>query len=588
MLVRRSAGTWARAELARSRGRSAGPLTSLDGGLTFSPGRSTASGSDADAVSLEAHVDLSEIAADFEGAARAWYERREAGFAAFGRAVETDERSLGAALDTRIGERWTLRAGVDEIARSDGHRARDIDAHLGFAVTENVRVEVGGRHTALRDPARGNDGRRTDAAARVTRRFEGGHSAYLFGQATVHRAGTIARNDRLGVGGLARLSETLGLTGELSYGTGGIGALGGIAYDPSPDHHSYLTYSIDETLQRGIEGTRDWGADLGTLSAGTRRKLGERVTINSGNTFDLFDEAWTLGQSYGITVRPDEFWTLGGAFEAGTIRDRTHDPLTGTKREDFERRALSGSVGFDDPGRGLNARLRAEGRRERSGLGTRDRDSALAALDIGVSTSDDWRVLGNLDVVLSTGGTRRTDGDYVEGSIGAAWRPVLDPRFEALGRYTYLHDLTGLERADDVQPMQRSHIVSIDGVWRATPRIELGAKLGARLAESRLRIGTLGAGGLDEGWRRNDALLAVARADVHVINRWDAFAEARMMRVWTGDEDNALIGGVVGISRHVGRKLKVGIGYNLGRFSDDLRDLTLDDEGIFVNVTGKL
>ena len=591
ILVRRSEGTWARAEIARSRGRPVGPLTSLDGGLTFSSGTRVPAGGRADAVSIEGHLDMNEVRKEFEGAARAWYERREAGFASFGRALDTDERSMGAVVDTKVGERWTLRTGIDEIARADGHLVRDVDAHVGVALTETVHVELGGRHTALRDPALGRDGTRTDAAARVTYQFEGGHRAYLFGQATVDRAGTIARNDRVGVGGTARLSETLGLTGEVSYGTGGIGALGGVTYDPSPDHHSYLTYSIDETLERGLDGGRDWGGDLGTLAAGTRRKLGEGVTLNAGNTFDLFDEAWTLAQSYGITARLDEFWTLGGAFEAGTIRDRTRDPATDAEREDFERRALSASVGFDDPGRGIAARARAEGRRERSALGTRDRDSALVGIDLGIAASDDWRVLGNLDVVLTTGGDPRTDGDYVEGSIGAAWRPVLDPRFEALGRYTYLSDLTGLERVEDLQPMQRSHIVSVDGLWRATPRVELGAKLGARLAESRLRAGadepTTGIDPTD-GWSRNNAMLLAARADVHVVHKWDAFAEARAMRVWTEGEDSTLLGGVIGVSRHLGRNLKVGVGYNFGRFSDDLRDLTLDDEGIFLTVTGKL
>jgi len=31
----------------------------------------------------------------------------------------------------------------------------------------------------------------------------------------------------------------------------------------------------------------------------------------------------------------------------------------------------------------------------------------------------------------------------------------------------------------------------------------------------------------------------------------------------------------------------VGAGYNFGRFSDDLRDLTLDDKGPFLNIVGK-
>jgi len=39
--------------------------------------------------------------------------------------------------------------------------------------------------------------------------------------------------------------------------------------------------------------------------------------------------------------------------------------------------------------------------------------------------------------------------------------------------------------------------------------------------------------------------------------------------------------------RQFGDNLKLGVGWNFGRFSDDLRDLTQDDHGIFMNVIGK-
>jgi hypothetical protein len=43
--------------------------------------------------------------------------------------------------------------------------------------------------------------------------------------------------------------------------------------------------------------------------------------------------------------------------------------------------------------------------------------------------------------------------------------------------------------------------------------------------------------------------------------------------------------GVLGtVYRHVGDNFMVGVGYNFGRFSDDLTDLTTDDAGIFLNV----
>jgi hypothetical protein len=37
----------------------------------------------------------------------------------------------------------------------------------------------------------------------------------------------------------------------------------------------------------------------------------------------------------------------------------------------------------------------------------------------------------------------------------------------------------------------------------------------------------------------------------------------------------------------MGDNFNIGVGYNFGRFSDDLRDLVADDHGIFINAIGK-
>jgi hypothetical protein len=72
---------------------------------------------------------------------------------------------------------------------------------------------------------------------------------------------------------------------------------------------------------------------------------------------------------------------------------------------------------------------------------------------------------------------------------------------------------------------------------------------------------------------------------VHVVKNWDILAEARLLRMQeAGTTDFGAVGAVY---RHFGDNFKVGVGYNFGRFSDDLRDLTLDDQGFFLNAIGK-
>ncbi len=47
------------------------------------------------------------------------------------------------------------------------------------------------------------------------------------------------------------------------------------------------------------------------------------------------------------------------------------------------------------------------------------------------------------------------------------------------------------------------------------------------------------------------------------------------------------MGCVASAYKHVGNNVKIGLGFNFGRFSDDLTDTTLDDRGLFLNVVGK-
>ncbi|MDP8251754.1 hypothetical protein [Pseudochrobactrum saccharolyticum] len=89
----------------------------------------------------------------------------------------------------------------------------------------------------------------------------------------------------------------------------------------------------------------------------------------------------------------------------------------------------------------------------------------------------------------------------------------------------------------------------------------------------------------DKDWQRSSAHLGVIRADLHVVKKWDLLLEGRVMHM--PEAKTTDFGALAAVYRHVGENFKVGAGYNFGRFSDDLRDLSLDDRGMFVNFIGK-
>jgi hypothetical protein len=45
---------------------------------------------------------------------------------------------------------------------------------------------------------------------------------------------------------------------------------------------------------------------------------------------------------------------------------------------------------------------------------------------------------------------------------------------------------------------------------------------------------------------------------------------------------------VAALYRQINDKFDVGVGYNFGHYSDDLTDLTANDQGFFINAVGKL
>jgi opacity protein-like surface antigen len=120
--------------------------------------------------------------------------------------------------------------------------------------------------------------------------------------------------------------------------------------------------------------------------------------------------------------------------------------------------------------------------------------------------------------------------------------------------------------------------VSADVSYDLNRIVTLGAKYGARYGEIKERSGSA-------GWQTSTTQLGIIRADFNVISKWDALIEGRLM--WIPDTDSTNLGALAAVYYDISENFKIGTGYNFGRFSDDLRDLTYDDHGVFFNAVGK-
>jgi len=130
-----------------------------------------------------------------------------------------------------------------------------------------------------------------------------------------------------------------------------------------------------------------------------------------------------------------------------------------------------------------------------------------------------------------------------------------------------------------VEFIQKSHIVSIDALYDLSQRWSVGGKFAYRLGQvSQQRV--------DPVFFDSRASLYVLRADWHVVYQWDLLMEARLLDL--PDAEDRRSGALIGVYRHLGNHLKLGVGYNFTDFSDDLTNLSFTSQGLFINLVGKI
>ncbi len=570
--LRYSDSTYVDAEFATTSGPGYGRTLSTDGGLTLDHDPTAgARRLNGNAWSLRGEVDLSDVNAALSGRVSAWYDERKRGFSSFDQDTAADQRTIGAAAAFDVGRDTTVKLEAEDFSDSTGRRNRDYSAEAERRLSERFAIAGGVKHTDLADSAPGRNGNRVDAGLRLTFSPDDDARIFVFGQATVARSGGVARNDRFGVGAAKKLTDTISVEGEVSHGTSGIGALAAVSYEPTAGDRYYAGYRLDPDALRG---TRLDGADLGAVVAGARRRYSDVLSAYSENGYDMFGKRRSLTQTYGVEYTPDKLWTVNGAVETGRIVD--------PNASDFDRKAVSASVGYRD-GEVLSAVLRGEARLEDSEDNSRDRNSFLLGGSLGMKLSEDWRLVAGLDALVSKSDQSAIlDGDYVDGRLGFAYRPVEHDRLAILAKYQFLYDLPGPQQVTAngavLGPAQRSHVLSADVTYDLNRYLTVGGKYG-------IRVGAVSTSRTSSDFVSSSAQLGILRADVKFVKDWDAMLEARMLG--TGSTKTIKYGALAALYHHVGEHMKVGAGYNFSRFSDDLTDLTHDDQGAFVNAIGK-
>lgn len=576
LLWQRSETTWLRFDVAESEGPGFGSSLSLNGGLDIDPLAPSpgTNGNPALGFRAEGRIDLAEFGGT--GFISGYFDDREAGFTSPDLDVSVAQTTWGFDGEVGISPRAKLTFGADSFEDAAAKTKRDGRIGVVYDISETWEVAIEAAHTDRATPGSTlveDNGTRTDLGAKLTWARDEDLSLWVFGQATLARAGGLGRNDRLGVGLSTRLGEALTFTGEVSDGSLGSAGKAELAWSPNAGSTYTLGYRLDPS--RLVESSTVTGNDRGTLVLGAQSRINDSWQYSTEHSYSAFGSEPALTAAYGVNYTPSDAWSYALGVLTG---DNTESD--GTK---IERRGISFGVKYSG-GEDYKAGFRTEFRTEDSDNPARvqDRETLLLSGYFERKTSENWRLIGNLDAVLSEADTDNLrDGRYVEAKLGYAYRPVDNDRLNALFSYTYLYDMPGADQVNvdgDVNgARQRSHILNLALSYDLNQQFTLGAKYGFRYREEAPR-------GTDD-FASSVAHLGVLRLDYHVVHNWDILAETRAMVF--PDSDSTDFGALIGVYRDFGDNFRVGGGYAWGGVSDDLRSLETNKEGVFLNVIGK-
>jgi len=538
-LLRHSAGTYVKAEFAQTEGPAFSQSFSTDGGFIFdnqpTPGQANVT---ADAYHLEAALDFSDIS-NAKGHLRGYFDHQDDGFSGSNRIVGGDV--------------------VDSLLRGSSKAAyADVSYSLSEYVTLSAAIRHDDRDTVASAIVPAVDGSRTDLSGQVDVKLGDSTSLYAFGQGTIDRDQSRSENNRFGIGGNFRLNERLLFTGEVSEGNGGLGANAQLTFQRTDNSQYYLGYALTaDRTDTGFATQSQSLANHGILTFGAKTRFNDSLSVYGEERFGYGSSQTSLTHAYGLNFNPSEVWSFGASFENGTI----DDDVFGS----FDRTAFSLSAGRATDSLRIASNLEARFEDGVQGGIERDRTTWLMRNTVSLDANEDWEILGRFNFALSDSDQADfLDAEFVEGILGAAYRPVDTQQFSASGSQQLAR--------------QKSEIFSVDAIYDLTEKLSIGGKYGYRSGEVALSR-------TSDDFIDSDAHLGVIRLDYHVIKKWDLLAEGRILSSNLSDSEK--LGALVGVYRHVGDNAKIGLGYNFADFSDDLTDFSGDSGGVFVNLVGK-
>jgi flagellar motor protein MotB len=577
LTLRKSSASWLKLEAGRTKGPGVLTTNSNDGGYSFSEAETIADGEvEAMAYRVDGSIGFNEFVESQGGRFTFYLQNFGEGYSAPGQETAVDLTQYGGTLELPLTDRANGRFKFDRKVQSEGLETESGELDIDYKLSENWTLSPGVRRDSRQDnsevvPSTQEEGERTDGVVRATYDSLARWTAYGFLQDTIEATGNRDDNGRIGAGGSWRLTDRFKLFGEVSEGDLGPGASLGTEFLYSDRTTTYVNYTFEnERSDNGLQSRK------GNMTSGFRSRYSDSASVYLEEQYSHGDTSTGLTHSTGVELTPTDRLNLSANVDLGTLKD----PETAASTE---RKAVgvSAGYGFDRLSLASGIEYRADNTEQPDSSDT-SRTTWLFKNSFKYQLTPDWRVLGKFNYAMSVSSLEDSfDSDYTEAVLGYAYRPVLFDRLNVLCKYTFFSNAPSVDEGSNSNSdfIQRSHIGAVDVMYDLTSSWTVGGKYAYRQSQVAMDRE-------DPEFFESRAHLYVARADWHFMHRWDALMEVRMLDL--PDAQDSRSGALLGVYRHIGDHVKVGVGYNFSDFSDDLTQMEYRHQGVFINLIGKL
>ncbi|WP_299875085.1 hypothetical protein [uncultured Cocleimonas sp.] len=566
--LKKSKGTYLVAEYAESKSlQTSGNFKSDDGGLNFNDFISSDSlaNKTGTAYSLEARANLEDFSKK-TGVLGAWYKHRDAGFssARLDQGIETIDAGLEAIVE--VNDALKLSARSTMLDKKGTSKVTTASVQGDYELNKKVTLSAEVRHIKEEDlsenanTVQSIDGEGTLAAFKVGYDVNKDINLYVIAQSTLNKSGAYTSNDLFTIGTKSKLTEKIDLNAEYSTGERGEAATLGADYKLSKDHTIYTNYTLSS------DSTED---KQNLFTVGQRKTISNRLKVFTEHQFTYESAQTGIGHTFGIDHDYNDDVTLSASVQTARL-DKEEGGIT--DRDAF-------SVGLTYEKGKSTGSSRIEYRRDKgtSELSPEETDQWVTTNRLNYRLSPSLRLQGKLNYSVTNDKEGNTkDAKFIESGLGFAYRPVNNDRLNILGRLTYLYDLQPISQSTNTD--EKSLTASLEGSYQIDQKWQVGGKVAHKLGELRTDR--------DAGdWEKNDATLVATSVTYHLSHKWDAMAQYHWLN--SDESQDTQHGAMISVDRHIGKNMKIGIGYNFTSFNDDLRNTDGDAKGWFINLVGK-